>query len=219
MPKRRRKKKDKWKAKEWYNILSSQLFDKRKIAETLANDPEKIVGRTIETSYQDFTDDISKSHLKLIFKISEVKGLDAHTKFIGHSMTTDYLRRMTRKNRSKIDGVYDIKTRDESILRIKPSAMTNRRIQSSLKSAIRKAMGDAISKTSENNFEDLVKEMLDGKLGWRLYKACQSIYPVKRVEICKSEVIIPPKIEVGKEEAEETKEKKETKSEDKENEK
>ena len=38
-----RRVKDKWKAKEWYNIHSPDMFDNKQIAETFSDDPSKII--------------------------------------------------------------------------------------------------------------------------------------------------------------------------------
>ena len=197
----RRKKKV---AKEWYSIIAPQIFGKVKLAETPADDPAKVMGRTVEVSLQQLTNDIAKAHIKLKFKIIEVKGLEAHTAFIGHSTTTDYVKRMARKHKSKIDGIFDVKTKDGLRIRVKPSAYTGKRMQSSQKRAIRAIMKDVITTLASNNtFDDFVKFMLDGEIGKQTYKLAKPIYPVKRVEIHKSELLEIPKVEVKKEEEEE----------------
>ena len=89
-----RKVKDKWKAKIWYNILAPPSFENVTIADTLADKPANLINRVTEVSLQDLTNDFRKSHIKLFFKIYEVEETNAHTKFIGHSLTSDYLRRM-----------------------------------------------------------------------------------------------------------------------------
>ena len=200
----RRKKKV---AKEWYSIIAPQIFGKVKLAETPADDPAKVMGRTVEVSLQQLTNDIAKAHIKLKFKIIEVKGLEAHTAFIGHSTTTDYVKRMARKHKSKIDGIFDVKTKDGLRIRVKPSAYTGKRLQSSQKRAIRAIMKDVITTLASNNtFDDFVKFMLDGEIGKQTYKLAKPIYPVKRVEIHKSELLEIPKVEVKKEEEEEKEE-------------
>ena len=196
----RRKKKI---TKEWYSLIAPTMFGKVKLAETLADDPSKVMGRTVEVSLQELTNDIAKAHIKLRFKVVDVRGLEAYTAFIGHTTTSDYIKRMTRKHKSKIDGVFDIQTKDGKRIRVKPSAYTAKRLQSSQKRAIRAVMKDVITTLASNNtFEDFVKYMLDGEIGKQTYKLAKPIYPVKRVEIHKSELLEIPKVEVKKEEEE-----------------
>ena len=207
----RRKKKV---TKEWYSLIAPAMFGKVKLAETPADDPAKVLGRTVEISLQELTNDIAKAHIKLKFKVVDVSGLEAHTAFIGHSTTSDYVKRMARKHKSKIDGVFDIQTKDGKRIRVKPSAYTAKRLQTSQKRAIRAIMKDVITTLAQNNtFDEFVKHMLNGEIGKQTYKLAKPIYPVKRVEIHKSELLEIPKVEVKKEEEEEEEITEETKEE------
>jgi len=194
----RRKKKV---TKEWYSLIAPSMFGKVKLAETPADDPAKVMGRTVEISLQEITNDIAKAHIKLIFKVIDVRGLEADTAFIGHSTTTDYVKRMARKHKSKIDGVFDVQTKDGKRIRVKPSAYTSKRLQASQKRAIRAIMKEVITTLANSStFDEFVKYMLDGEIGRRTHKLTKPIYPIKRVEIHKSELLEIPKVEVKKEE-------------------
>ena len=188
-----RKVKDKWKAKTWYNILAPDSFDNVTVSETLSDDSSKLIKRVTEISLQDITNDFRKSHIKLFFEINNVEGSDAHTQFIGHTLTSDYLRRMIRRKRSKIDGVYDVLTRDGARVRIKPFATTDRRIQTSQKKVIRDIMKNTIVKQARaSTLSEFIKIVIEGKIGSDIYKSCKKIYPVKRVEVYKTQVISQP---------------------------
>ena len=187
--------------KNWYSLLAPSMFGKAKIAETPADDPEKILGRVVEVSMQELTGDFAKAHIKLLFKVVDVSGLEARTAFVGHTNTTDYIKRMARRHKSKIDGVFDVVTKDGMRIRVKPSAYTGKRIQTSQKRAIRTVMGEVIENLAKNNtLDEFVKYMLDGEIGKQTYKLAKAIYPVKRVEVHKSELLEVPKVEAKKEE-------------------
>ncbi|HEC82473.1 MAG TPA: 30S ribosomal protein S3ae [Thermoplasmatales archaeon] len=207
--------------KNWYALIAPKAFGKSKIAETPADSKDKVIGRTVEVSLQEFTGDFAKAHIKLIFKVVEVSGFEARTAFIGHTTTTDYVKRMARRYKSKIDGVFDVKTKDGVRIRVKPSAYTGKIIKTSQKRAIRAFMKEVIEKlASENTLDEFVKYMLDGEIGKQTYKLSKTIYPVKRVEVHKSELLESPKVEVKtEEEAEEIEEGKEETEEKKEEEK
>ena len=196
----RKIKKGKKKDKQWYNILAPHMFGKTKVAETLADDPNKMIGRKVEASFQTFTDDFSKAHIKLNFKVSSVKGLDAQAIFTGHSMTSDYMRRIIRRKQSKVEGIYDVKTKDDVRLRVKPVVLTGRRIKASQKRLIRACMNQVIlEEAKKNKFDKFVKAMLDGNLGREMYSACKKIFPVKRIELCKSRVMSAPMVVLDEE--------------------
>jgi len=187
--------KDKWKSKGWYAVLAPPTFDNVQLADTLADDPNNIMDRVTEVSLQDLTNDFRKSHIKLFFKINKIEETNAYTQFVGHTLTSDYLRRMIRRRKSKIDGVYDITTRDGAVLRVKPFATTDKRIQNSQKKVVREAMKKTLfDQGTSSTLSEFVKAILDGKTGSDIYKNCKGFYPVKRIEIYKSEVISPPTI-------------------------
>jgi small subunit ribosomal protein S3Ae len=211
-----RKVKDRWKAKNWYNVLAPASFDNATIAETLADEPSKLTDRVTEISLQDLTNDFRKSHIKLFFKINQIEDNNARTAYIGHTLTSDYLRRMVRRRRSKIDAVYDAKTRDGARIRIKPFATTDRRIQNSQKKIIRLTMRKTIlSKARSMTLSEFIKYIIEGKLGSDIYKSCKTFYPVRRIEIYKTEVLQQPTIEIEEPKPVETEEKPEPQDEEK----
>lgn len=188
-----RKVKDKWKAKAWYNVHAPPMFDSRHLAETMADEPEKLYGRVMEVTLQDITNDFSKMHIKLRFRVDEVKENDAYTTFIGHDMTSDYIRRLTRRKRSKMDGVFDVRTKDGAIVRVKPMAVTDNRIQNAQRYILRSIMGEVITETARRRYlDEFIGDMVGGALAKRALRDCKKIYPLKRIEIRKSELIQAP---------------------------
>jgi small subunit ribosomal protein S3Ae len=185
-----RKIKDRWRSKNWYRILAPDMFEGIQIGETLADNPDKLKGRIIEVTLQQLTGDFSKMHIKLHFKIDSISGSDAYSNFIGHSLTSDYIRRLTRRKRSKMDGIYDVLTKDGFTIRIKPFAVTEKRIQTSQQYTIRMKMEELIKNhASDKLVSEFIREMLSGDLSSRIFKSCKPIYPIKRVEIRRSQII------------------------------
>ena len=185
-----RKVKDRWKSKVWYNVHAPEIFGASIIGETLADSPEKLDGRVSQITLQDITGDFSQMHVKLNFQIDRVVGLDAHTSFIGHDLTSDYIRRLTRRKHSKMDGVYDVTTLDGYRVRVKPMAITERRIKSSQQDAIRAQMDQVVHESgSRATLPEVIKAMISGEMSKSIFRRCKPIYPIKRVEIRRSQVI------------------------------
>jgi len=188
-----RKVKDRWRAKNWYRVLAPDMFESIQIGETLSDNPDKLIGRVLDVTLQQMTGDFSKMHIKLIFKINSVKGSDAYSNFIGHSLTSDYIRRLTRRKRSKTDGVFDVKTKDNFKLRVKPMAVAEKRIQTSQQHSIRMNMNNTISEcASDKLVSEFIRDMLSGELSSMIFKKCKHIYPIKRIEIRCSEILEIP---------------------------
>jgi small subunit ribosomal protein S3Ae len=189
--------KDRWKAKQWFKVLAPPAFNSAVIAETLADEPDKLANRIVETTLQELTGDMKQMHVKLLFQVREVVDLNAKTTYVGHTMTSDYTRRLTRRGNSKIPAVYDLQTNDGCRIRVKPFAVTDRRCQTTQEQAMRRAMAIVLEETAQKtNLAGLLQQMLVGDLTDRLYKACRKVHPVRRVEIGKSEILTAPTIEM-----------------------
>lgn len=184
-----KKVKDKWRAKEWYKVFAPEMFSKMQLGETPADSPEGVMGRITEATVQDLTGDFSKMHIKLKFKVSNVAGLDAHTIFAGHDLTSDYVRRLTRRKRTKTDVVVDVTTKDAWDIRVKPMAVSEQRIQASQETAIRTIMQQECKvAASEATIGEFVRMLIMGELAKRISDASKIIVPIKRIEIRRSEV-------------------------------
>lgn len=139
---------------------------------------------------QEFNGDFTKMHVILRFRVNEVVGQDALTMFIGHAHQSDHTRRQIRRYRGKIDTVVDIITTDGYLLRIKTLMITERRIQTSVKSAIRiKTQELIIAFGAKNTYAKLQQAILDGSLEADLLKVIKPIYPMRTCVIRKSQLL------------------------------
>jgi len=190
-----KKVKDKWKSKSWYSILAPDMFNRMTIGETLTDDPAKLQGRITEATVQDLTGDFSKMHIKLMLKALDVRGNEVFTQFVGHDMTSDYIRRLTRRKRTRTDSVIEVITKDNWKVHVKPMVITDRRIQSAKQTAIRTIMQKTIKEIgARGTIGDLVRVMISGELSKEVAQACKKVQPISRVEIRKSEVVAMGKL-------------------------
>jgi len=194
--------KDKWKMKEWYNVYSPPIFERRVVAETISADPNLLLGRTVVTTLDTLPGEM-KTHLKVKFRITNVSGKDAETSFIGHEMTSDYVRRMARRKKTKIDDVFWVTTKDGVNIQMTLVGVADSRLQRSQERNIRLLCRSVAKEVAgESPLEKYVLEMVSGELGKKLAQRCKVIYPLRRIEVIKSEVEYP-KQAGGAEEAKE----------------
>jgi small subunit ribosomal protein S3Ae len=185
-----RKVKDKWKAKEWYNVHAPKMFNEAVIGETPASDPSLLVGRSAEVTVQDLTGDFSKMHIKLKFKITGTDGHEARTTFTGHDLTSDYVRRLTRRKKTKTDHVVDVITADNFKLRIKTMSIADKRIQASQEDGMRACIAKYLVEFAKTaTLSDIVKAIISGDLSKDTARACRPVIPIKRIEIRKTEIL------------------------------
>ena len=170
-----RKQKDKWKAKRWYTIRAPrQPWNFKVIGETLGEEDELLIGRMYEITQQEVDGDFTKMNVKLKFRVTEVLGQDAITEFAGHEVLKDHVRRQVRRYRGKVDDVIDAITEDGYYVRIKPFLITQGRVKSSQKKAIREACRDVVLQAAaRNTWIALQGQLLGGELEQSLEKAAR----------------------------------------------
>uniref|UniRef100_A0A7C4WKZ6 Small ribosomal subunit protein eS1 n=1 Tax=Geoglobus ahangari TaxID=113653 RepID=A0A7C4WKZ6_9EURY len=189
--------KDKWTMKKWFTLIAPEYFGMAEIGYTPADDESKVINRTVEITLAELTNDYSNQnpYKKLVFKVFKVAGENAYTKFHRFELTRDYLNSLTRRRTSKIEDIVDVTTADGYVLRVKSVVFTVKRCQSSQKRSIRKIMNEIIRKSAEkSNFVQFLQEAVLGKIPAEIYKNAKKIYPLRRVEIRKIELLREPKI-------------------------
>ena len=195
MARRSQRKADSRKAKLWYKVVSPEMFGRSPFGETIANDPERIVGRIVETTLGDLTNNFSKQNTKLKFKVDRVAGDSAYTKFLGHEMTADYLRSLVKRRTSRIDAIVDVTTTDGYQVRVKPSCFTVKRARANQVKGIRELSKKVIMERSKSlDLNQLIQDAVGGKISLDIYKEAKMIYPLRRVEVRKTEIVTEPGI-------------------------
>ena len=193
MARRSQRKADSRKAKLWYKVVSPEMFGRSPFGETIANDPERIVGRIVETTLGDLTNNFSKQNTKLKFKVDRVAGDSAYTKFLGHEMTSDYLRSLVKRRTSRIDAIVDVTTTDGYQVRVKPSCFTVKRARANQVKSIRELSKKVIMERSKSlDLNQLIQDAVGGKISLDIYKEAKMIYPLRRVEVRKTEIVTEP---------------------------
>ena len=187
---RRRRVRDTWKEKKWYKIMTPTEFGDAEIGSTPARDPEILVNRSVESSMRELAGDFSKQYIKLYFRISGVSGDIANTEFVGHQVTTDYVRSMIRRGTSRIDSISTVTTKDGKRLKVHVLGVTIKRAKSSQQKFIRETMERMIQEAAaQKTFQELIEDIVGGKMASHIYHEAKKIYPLKRVETVKTRII------------------------------
>ncbi len=185
---------DKWKIKKWYKVVAPPLFGNALLGTTPSDDPDKLIGRVMEVTLYDLTGEFSHVHIKLYFQVERVEGDTAFTRFKGHELLRDYIKSLTRRKSSKIQGIFDVWTKDGYGLRITAMVFTSFRCKTSQKKAIRKVMGEIISKrASESTLDEFIQAMIfsenENSLVREIEMEAKKIYSIRKVEIYKSKLL------------------------------
>ena len=185
--------KDKWRSKHWFKIRAPGLFQHVDLGETAATEPEQIVGRTLEATLPELAGggDSGKAHVKLRFRLERLTGDGyAEARFVGHDLTSDYVRRLARRKRSKIDLSLEVTTKDGVAIVLKPVAVGEQRLQTRLRAELRHRIVKVLTDEAQlRTSAEFVQEMIQGELSKLLAHGVKSLYPLKKIEIRRSIVL------------------------------
>jgi small subunit ribosomal protein S3Ae len=180
---------DKWKKKKWFEIISPAIFDRKKVAETVAEKPETLNGRVLQISLRDLLGDMKRQYFTVLLQVDNVQGLKANTKAVGHEVKHSYLNRLIRRNNSKMETVQDVTTKDGVLARVKTIAISQRKIPQKKRTAIRKIMSEHVAKiSSEKDFDKLLQEFVSGSIATSIFSDAKKVALLKRVEVTKSRI-------------------------------
>ena len=184
---------DKWRGKAWYMVVAPPFFGNVELGAVPAEEQERLIGRVVEATLYDITGDFSHQYLKMFFQINEIDGKTARTLFKGHEYSRDYLRSLVRRRTTKVDGLFNLTTKDGYKLRVAASALTLSRIKTSQEKIIRNMMVKIINeKAAALTLDQFVQEMVLGKIASDVYNEAKKVAPLRHVGIRKSKLVAQP---------------------------
>jgi len=191
--KRRGRIKDKWRDKKWYKVVSPPYFGGVELGTVPADDPSKLVGRIVDGTLYDITNDFAHQYLKLYFRVEDVEGKTARTVFKGHEYSRDFLRSLVRRRTTRVDGIFNVSTKDSYGLMLAVSVFTLSRIKTSQEQEIRTIMSEIVKeKSSSLTFDQFVQELVLGKIASDIYNDAKKISPLRHVGVRKSKLTLQP---------------------------
>ena len=193
--KRKKRVRDKWRDKRWYAVLSPPYFGAIELGTLPTDDSAKLVGRVIDATLYDITDDFTHQYLRMFFRIIDVEDKIAHTIFKGHEYSQDYLRSLVRRRTTRVDGTQTITTKDGFQLRLAVCAFTLSRIKTSQEHVIRRITRRIIEeKAGVLTFDQFAQEVVLGKIASDIYNEAKKIAPLRHVGIRKSKLTAQPPV-------------------------
>jgi len=188
-----RRVRDKWRRKKWYTIVSPPYFGEAEIGATLAEEPDQLLGRVIETTLYDITGDFSQQHIKLYFQVIGRGGQRLETVFKGHEYSRDYLRSLVRRGSSRIDCIHNVTTKDGYKLRVSVVLFSVLRVQTSQTQKARSIILKILRGKAESlNFDQFVQEAVLGKMASDIYNETKKIFPIRHAGVRKTKLLAFP---------------------------
>lgn len=174
----------KLKKKQWYNILAPKQFDNVIIGETLAYEPQQMIGKTLSHSLMNLSNDPKRQNINIHFKVIEVEGDKGKTAIVGYEIVHATVKRFVRRSSEKMDLSFSCETADNIHLRVKPLVVTKGSVKGSIAAKMRHNIVSFLSRTIKKmTYDELINDMIAHKLQNSIRQALNKIYPLKVCEI------------------------------------
>ena len=174
----------KLKKKQWYPIIAPKLFNNAFLGETLAYEPQQIIGKTLSHSLMSLTSDVKRQNVNIHFKVVEIDNNKAKTIIIGYEIIPSSVKRFVRRASRKMDISFTCETADNVFLRVKPLVVAKANIKGSIAAKLRNSVITTLTKNIEKiQYEVVINELIFHKLQDSLRDSLKKIYPLKVCEI------------------------------------
>jgi len=184
---------DKWRDKDWFTIVAPSYFGGTELGSVPSDEAKGLVGRVVDSTLYELTNDFAHQYLKMSFQVSEVEGKTARTVFKGHEYSRDYLRSLVRRKTTRIDSILSVTTKDGFLLRLAVCAFTLTRIRTTQEHEIRAIMKRIVEqKAKELTFDQFVQEVVLGKIASDVYNEAKKVAPMRHAGIRKSKLVSVP---------------------------
>ncbi|MDP7180248.1 MAG: hypothetical protein QF824_03185 [Candidatus Woesearchaeota archaeon] len=172
------------KHKKWFQIIAPKLLRENPLGETLANEPNELIGKTVSVNLMNLINDSKKQNINIKFQIKSIKEDKALTEIIGYEIIPASLKRLIRKGKKRVDISFICHTSDNKRIRVKPILLIKITTKGSTETSLRKETVDFLTKTlKKSSYEDILNGLVSHKLQSFLKSHLRKIYPLGICEI------------------------------------
>ncbi len=175
-----------WNKKRWFHITAPKLFNEEEIGNTIGYEPKNILGRTLKVNASTLLNDPRKQTKKLTFKINEVNGDKARTVTQSYELTEGHIKRMIRKNGSRIDVITNNKTKDSKNITLKTIVFSSSQCTTTQRKNLRSQCAKTVDElVSKMDYDTLIQQVLSNNIQKEIKNSLKKIHPLKFVEVLK----------------------------------
>ena len=181
---------EKVRKKKWFPVLAPKLFSERVIGEIPLYESGSMLNRGLTVNMMNLTGDPKSQHINVKVRINEVKEGKGMTEILGLEIMPSSVKRLIRRDRTKIDDSVVVQTSDKKKVRIKPLLITNSVVDASVTKSIRTKVRNNLARfVARLTYEQLVEEILSYKLQKFIGNLACKITPIRTSEIRAFELV------------------------------
>lgn len=172
------------KKKSWMSILAPKEFNSMELGECYVTDGQEALKKNLVVSLSNLIGNMKKQNVKVTFKVVKVENGKAIAEIIGYNLVNSYVKRISRKERSKIEMSFDAETKDGIKVRIKPIIVTKNKVLGSALTALRKGIETFVHEEfKKNDYDSIINSLFANKFQKDLSASLKKTAPVQIADI------------------------------------
>ncbi len=176
--------KQKQKKKKWYPIYGPKLFGNQLIGECPVLSAEDMKGKYINANLSTIINNMKRQNMSITLRVKSVQDGKGFTEIIGLELVQGFVKRLVRRNRTKVDDSFVAKTKEGTLVRVKPIVMTNsnclRSTATQLRAATKKFLTERIA---SQTFIENIDDILSFRVQKNAKEVLSKIFPIRSVDI------------------------------------
>ena len=165
--------------KRWVEVIGPKEFNSTELGHVYCLDPQELLGRKLQVNLMHLTKDLKKQNTRVVFEITSIKDGKAHTTMSGYEILGAHIKRVVKRNKSKVEDSFICSTKDNIKLKVKPIIVTRNIVSKPKSTAIRhKTKELLIAFIAERTYSGLIKAVLSPEIQKALSEELKKITPV-----------------------------------------
>ena len=165
--------------KRWVEMLAPKEFNSIELGPSYCMEPEDLIGRKMQVNLMHLTRDIKKQNTRVTFEACAVKDGCVHTNFSGLEIIPSHIKRITKRNKTKIEDSFKCVTKDKINVIIKPVIITKSLVSNKTATDVRRNVKELISKfVLEKSYSGIVKSILNFEIQKMLSFELKKVTPI-----------------------------------------
>jgi len=182
------------KKKRWYSVQAPKVLNNVIVGETPSSDPALLEGRVITINLHTVTRNIKKQNTEVKFKITEIKGNECITDFVGYEIVPAFVKRLVKRAKCRVDDSFVVVTKDKKNVRIKPLVLTRDKTQKGILGALRKGAKEYLTKkVKEMDYSEFLSKLMLGEIQREMKGELRKVYPLSVAEVRALRLVVAKK--------------------------
>ena len=170
------------KKKIWVPVRAPKEFGSKPLGESYLVSAEKAVGREMEVNLRDLTGEMRDQNAYVKFKITRANNNTLETQPIGFHLAASFMKRLVRKNTSRVDHVFNATTKDGKSVLIKSLMVGRYKSQHSMKTVLRHSLVKLVQEeVGKYDFSTFLQHLIGKKILPGLKRKLHKQFPMREV--------------------------------------